>query len=419
MRLVYKFITKQHNEEFSRLCEVSKNLYNQALYEIKTALKEENKFLFYNDLDKLMKEKQNLNGKINYKLLKAQISQQILKVLDKSVKSYVKSVKDWGKHKEKYKGMPKLPNYKGKDSKHLLIYTNQCCSISEDGHLKLSKNIKIRIPQFEKYSNKLKEFQQVRVIPRINGTFEIEIVYLAKDVELNKNKGIASIDFGVDNLVTMITDFGNPMIYSGKQIKSKNQYFNKKLAKLKSLAETNNKKKTTKKIQELYSKREQELNDLYHKVSRNIVNYLNDNKVGKLICGLNKGWKDSIHIGKQSNQTFVQISYDKLIEFLRYKCEMCGIEFVLNEESYTSKCDGLATEEIGKHEIYLGKRVKRWLFKSSVGRLINADVNGALNIMRKVVGDFEITSKIINSGWLFQPIKFNNLYMLQSIKVYK
>ena len=120
----------------------------------------------------------------------------------------------------------------------------------------------------------MKEFQQVRVIPRINGTFEIEIVYLTKDKKLNRNKGVASIDFGVDNLVTMITDFGNPIIYSGKQVKSKNQYFNKKLAKLKSFAETNNKKKTTKKIRELYSKREQELNDLYHKVSRNIVNYL-------------------------------------------------------------------------------------------------------------------------------------------------
>ena len=139
------------------------------------------------------------------------------------------------------------------------------------------------------------------------------------------------------------------------------------------------------------------------------MNRLITNKIGNLVVGYNKGWKDSINIGKRNNQTFVNISYDKLLKYLKYKCEMSGIKFILSEESYTSKCDGLAGEEIGKHETYLGKRIRRGLFQSSIGKLINADVNGALNIMRKVVGDSEIISKIINSGWLFQPLRVNIL----------
>ena len=134
-----------------------------------------------------------------------------------------------------------------------------------------------------------------------------------------------------------------------------------------------------------------------------------EHKVGNLVVGYNKGWKDSINIGKRNNQTFVGIPYGKLTDFLMYKCEMCGINLVVNEESYTSKCDALALESIGKHEEYKGKRVKRGLFQSSTGKLVNADVNGALNIRRKVVGDSECVTRIIDSGRLFRPVRINIL----------
>jgi len=131
------------------------------------------------------------------------------------------------------------------------------------------------------------------------------------------------------------------------------------------------------------------------------------NEIGNIVVGYNKGWKDSINIGKRNNQTFVQISFDRFIEYLKYKCEMVGINLIIHEENYTSKCDALAQEEIKKHETYLGKRVKRGLFQSSIGKVINADVNGSLNILRKVVGDSEQLVRIINSGWLFQPLRIN------------
>lgn len=411
MRLVYKFRTTENASELTNLCKVSKNLYNQALYAVRNALQED-KFLFYNDLDKLMKQTQNLEGECNYRLLKAQVSQQTLKIVDKSVKSYYKSIKDWSKHKDKYNGKPCLPSYKGKNSLFFLTYTNQCCVIKQ-GMLFLSKELSIRIPQYEKYAERLKMFQQARILPKLDGTFEVELVYLqeVKGNTLNKER-CASIDLGVSNFATMVTDFGRPLIYSGKQIKSKNRYFNKELARLKSCAEKCNKKKVTKRMQSLFVKREHQLQDALHKMSRHIVATLVKNNVGTLVCGKNEGWKDSIHIGKQNNQTFVQIPYDTFVSYLRYKCEMQGISFVTTEESYTSKCDALASEEICKHETYLGKRVKRGLFQSSVGKTLNADVNGALNIMRKVVGDSEIISRITDSGWLYQPIILRSAYAL-------
>ena len=114
-----------------------------------------------------------------------------------------------------------------------------------------------------------------------------------------------------------------------------------------------------------------------------IVNKLVSNEIGNIVVGYNKGWKDSINIGKRNNQTFVQISFDRFIEYLKYKCKMVGINIIIHEESYTSKCDALALEDVKQHETYLSKRVKRRLFQSSIGKVINADVNGLLNILRK------------------------------------
>jgi len=406
MRLVYKFNIKQ-NDRLLGLCKISKNLYNQALYLVKKELKENNKWLNYSYLNKVLQTTTNIEGTINYKLLKAQVSQQCLRSLDKNITSYVKSIKDYSKNKNKYKGCPKFPKYKKETNQ--LIYTNQCCSIKNDGYLYLDKQTKIRIPQFNKYKDRLSNFQQVRVIPKLNNIFTIEMIYIDNENnnnELNSNL-YSSIDLGINNIATMILPDEKPILYNGKQLKAKNQYFNKKISNLKS--KLSNSKKTSKQIQELYLKRDNQLSDIFHKLSRMIVNRLIENKIGNIVVGYNKGWKDSINIGKRNNQTFANISYEKLLSFLQYKCEMCGIKLIINEESYTSKCDGLALEEIGKHETYLGKRVKRGLFQSSIGKLINADVNGSLNILRKVVGDSEITSKIINSGWLFQPVRVNIL----------
>ena len=401
MQLVYSFYIK-HNEDIDKLCKVSTNLYNQALYIVRTTLDKEGKWLFYSDLNKIMPQTLNLDGECNYRLLKAQVAQQTLRSLEKNVKSYVKSIKDWKKAKEKYKAMPQFPHYKKRGSMSNLCYTNQSCSVRK-GFINLSKDLRIAIPQWEKYKDNFRRLNQVRIKPSPS-CVKVEIVY-TKDVvakELDGSK-FASIDLGIDNLATLVTP-DSSVLYSGKFLKSYNRQFNKKLHKLQSIKDKQGIKRSTKRIQRMYYKRDMYLQDVFHKYSRCIVEYLIENKIGNLVVGYNMGWKQSVNIGKKNNQKFVQIPYARLISYLEYKCNMNGIKFQSHEESYTSKCDALALEPIGKHEEYLGRRVKRGLFRSSTGKVINADQNGALNILRKVVGDSEFT-RIVDSGHSLCPVR--------------
>ena len=405
MNLIYSFYIPQ-TEHLVNLCKVSNNLYNQALYLFRQALKNENKWLWYADMDKLMKTTPNLEGEINYRLLKAQVSQQILKVLEKNIKAYCKAIKDFKTNPAKYKAMPQLPSFRKRSGLFNLYYPNQS-AIIKNGKIRLAKDLEILIPQWDKYKERIQNFQQVRILPS-GKKLKVEIVYRyeIKDANLDKTR-YASIDLGIDNLATMVTDNGS-FLYSGKFLKSYNRNFNRQLARLQSIKDRQGIKKATKRMQGLYEKRDKYFEDAFHKYSRMIVNHLIENRIGNLVVGYNTGWKQSVNIGKCNNQKFVQIPFARLASYLKYKCGMAGIRFVENEESYTSKCDALAKEEIGKHESYLGKRVKRGLFRSSTGRYINADVNGAVNILRKVVGDSDCISQITGSGRLLRPIRYSS-----------
>ena len=404
MRLVYKFYIR-HTEEFDKLFRTSNNLYNQALYLFRQRLNADGVWTWYNDMDKLMKNVANLEGECNYKLLPSVVSQQLLRVLDKNIKSYCKSIKDWKKHPEKYKGMPQMPHYRKRGGMMSLTYTKSGTSI-KNGIIKLSRGTKIHIPQWEKYCEVLQSWQQVRLIPN-NRDIKVEIIYEQeiKQADVSKDK-CAAIDLGLDNLATMVTDEGC-VIFSGKYLKSYNQYFNKTLSHLRSIKDKQGIKRSTRRIIRMYDKRDRYFEDAFHKVSRQIVNILVAKKIGRLVVGYNVGWKQRTNMGKRNNQKFVQMPFARLTYYLKYKCEMVGIDFVEQEESYTSKCDALALEPIGKHEKYLGIRTKRGLFKSSIGKLINADQNGALNIMRKVVGDSYV-SRIVNSGHSLCPVRYSN-----------
>ena len=238
-------------------------------------------------------------------------------------------------------------------------------------------------------------------------SIKVEIVYKIEDAKSAGNDRYASIDLGLDNLATMVCEEG-AFIYGGRFLKSYNSYFNKRLSALQSIKDKQGIKNATNRIKNMYEKKERYMEDAFHKISRSIVDFLTENQIGNLVVGYNKDWKQNINIGKANNQKFVQMPFARLRSYLKYKCEMSGIRFICNEESYTSKCDALAFESVGKHETYLGKRVKRGLFRSSVGKLINADVNGAVNILRKVVGDSEITSRIIDSGLLLSPVRYSS-----------
>ena len=407
------------NDELDRLCRVSNNLYNQTLYQCKESYKKDSKYLNYNDLDKLMKTLPNLDGEINYRLLPVHCSQHILKLLDKNYKSFFESTKDYKSNPNKYKNAPHPPEFRKKGGKFILIFTNQQAKI-KDGYIQFKKGFYIRIPQYEKYKNEIDNFQQIRVLPLINGEYKICIIYKnALKTPLTEYGNIASIDIGIDNMVTMISNVDKPLIVNGKNLKSKSKYYFDKIAFYQSELKKNKTKTnkcgkiltvcphTSKMTRLLYNNKSNYIKDGMHKISRYVVNYLIENKITKLYIGYNEGWKQNVNMGKKNNQIFVSIPYAEMIRMIKYKAEEVGIEVVTHEESYTSKCDGLAFEDIKSHDVYLGKRKHRGLFQSSTGRLINADVNGALNILRKNISDNDLITNLISKGCLYQPVKFN------------
>ena len=211
------------------------------------------------------------------------------------------------------------------------------------------------------------------------------------------------MDLGLDNLITTIDNVKGSFIINGKILKSINQFYNKNIAKLSSMAKLGHKLYSTKQIRNITTKRNNKVKDSMHKISKFIVNYCEDNDITKIIIGHNKNQKQKINLGKQTNQNFVNLPIYKLIDMISYKSYLKGISVVITEESYTSKCDHLANETIEYHNEYLGKRKFRGLFISSTKQALNADVNGAIGIARKVID--ESVKQIIDSGVVLTPIK--------------
>lgn len=408
MKLTHKFNYRgEHLSRILNLCKASKDLYNQAQYIVRKSFIESGTYIDDYKVDKIMKETVNLEGEINYRKLKAKVAQQTLKVLDSDWKSFFALIKDWRTNPLKYKKKPNLPSYKRGDH-YNLYYSNQSFNvrlIKGVTYLMLSKDLYVKIPQPERIKGKL---FQCRVIPK-KRYVNIEIVYESEinNTVLDSNNYL-SIDLGVNRIASCIDTLGNAFMFNGLHIKSYNKFFNKRLSKLKSQLPIYNfkgrvrQRSTSKLIETLYSKRNNFMNDKMHKISRLIIDHCLANDIGNIVIGQNKGWKNESSMSNKTNQTFCQIPHSKLIDIIKYKSELNGIKLILTEESYTSKCDSLALEPIQKHENYLGKRTKRGLFKSSIGVTINADINGAINILRKVVGD-SVVRPIINIGRLYRP----------------
>lgn len=250
----------------------------------------------------------------------------------------------------------------------------------EDNNLIICKSsLDLRIP------TKVETPQQVRIIPKV-GCYVIEVIYEIKENQPKQNQRVAAIDLGVNNLATVVTNDGdNPILISGKKIKSINQYYNKITSKKKSLLPYN--VFTSKALHRLWLKRNNKISYEIHKITKFLANYFDERDVSKVIVGNNSGWKNGINIGKRNNQNFVNIPYAKFINQLTYKCQLLGITVITREESYTSKASFLDYDEIPNYKDeaipkFSGKRIKRGAYKSKT-RIINADVNGAYNTMVK------------------------------------
>ena len=396
MRLVEQHIIKSNHKyykELKNLCRLSKNLYNTTLYEIRQYFFENKKYLPYPLIDRKFKETKN----IDYKSLPSQTAQQTMRAVDSSFRSFFKLLNM--KNKGSYNRNISIPHYLKKDGYFTLIYTDQ-----QLGKKLLNGIIRLPLTNIEFHSNK-KNIKQVRFIPS-NNYIIMEVIYEVKESELKEdNNRYCGIDLGLNNLATVTSNVSKPYIINGRPVKSINQYYNKKKAYLQSKLKD---QKTSKRIQRLTLKRNNKINDYFHKTSSYIVNQLVSNSINTIIIGHNKDWKQDINIGSKNNQSFTSVPHTKLINQLKYKCKLVGINVICREESYTSKSSFLDHDPIPNLKddkiSFSGERIKRGLYRSGNGRLINADINGSYNIMRKEVGDVVLPT---DREFVFNPIKIN------------
>jgi putative transposase len=383
MKLVEKHIICKSNplfKELDILCFKSKNLYNASLYQIRQHFFKSGKYLNYNTLQKQF---QNENQP-DYYSLPTKVSQQIMMIVDRNFKSFFQLNKKYKENPSLAK--PNIPRYKDKaKGRNILVYSIQSLYKAglKKGKIRLSgTDIIIPAKLNVWYCQGKSNIQQVRIIHKAT-CYVIEIVY-EKDIEIKEvNKNIiAGIDIGLNNLATVTSNQINPFMINGRALKSINQFFNKKRALLMSFIGNKGK---SKRLDKLIHKRNNKISDYLHKSSKIIIERLIKHQVGLLVIGKNKQWKQNIELGKRNNQNFVSVPHSEFINQLKYKAELAGIEVIITEESYTSKCSFLDHEEIKKHEIYKGKRISRGLFRSENGKIINADVNGSGNIIRKAV----------------------------------
>ncbi|MEG5215533.1 transposase [Microcoleus sp. ARI1-A5] len=383
MQLAERHIIKSTEHRFALIDELafkSKNLYNAANYVIRQSFVYGWSYINYNEMNRLMKSHEA------YKALPAKVSQQILMMVDKNWKSFFEAVKAYKTDDSKFTGRPKLPLYKDKvKGRNILIYTIQAISskLLKKGIIKLSGTnllIKTKVSP--------DRICQVRLVPKCD-CYVIEVIYDKSESTLDDDKFVASIDLGLDNLVALTSNQPGftPLLINGRPLKSINQFYNKRKARLQ--AQLKAIRKNSSRIQRLSRCRHQKIDNYLHHTSRLIVDFLIAKQIGRLVIGKNVQWKTEIDLEKQTNQNFVSIPHTRLIDMLEYKARLVGIKVLQQEESYTSRANFLGLDPIpvygktDKDTAFSGKRIKRGLYKTSVGQLINSDVNGAYNILRK------------------------------------
>lgn len=390
-------------EELNNMCHHSNSLYNCCLYVIKEYYKQTAKYIGQNALYKEIKNNEH------YKALPAKMSQQIVRLSDKNYRSFFALLKK--KNNGQYGSNVNEPKFRKSGDLFNLILPNDQINLYK-GKLKITKNI--RIPFSYKIDGVIK---QAVIKPKLKGKYyEIYIAYEQNKVEqpLVNKENLLSIDLGIDNFVSCFSNVGHSFIVNGKPLKAYNQYYNKRKSKIQSELEIKNQKKWSNQLEILTINRQNYINNYFNQTVNLIKKYCIKNQIGKVICGYNESWKQDINIGKINNQKFMCIPYHLFKQKLESKLNEIGVEFVLQEESYTSKCSFVDNEEIKEHKEYIGKRVKRGLFKTKDGLLINSDINGAANIMKKnVVSNekFILTNEIVDG--IVHPLKLRNIFSIQ------
>jgi putative transposase len=384
MQLVERHVIERADPRFTAIDSAafaSKNLYNAANYVVRQSFIHQGVHLNYHEMDRRMQDHEA------YRALPAKVAQWVLRLLDKNWQSFFAALATWQEDPSKFLGRPKLPGYKDKQQgRNLLIYTIQALSAPalRDGVIRPSM---LDIAVKTKQTN----IQQVRIVPR-TGFYVVEVIYERAIAPAVVDPALrAGVDIGIDNLAAIASDKPGfvPRVVNGRPIKSINQFYNKRKAELQSRLGCPG---TTARMQRLTTRRTRRIDHYLHTASRRIIDLLVVEGIGTLVIGKNPLWKQEVNLGRRTNQHFVAIPHARFIEMLTYKAELVSIAVVVNEESYTSKASFLDADplpiygaERAETHTFSGKRVKRGLYRAANGRRINADVNGAYNILRKAV----------------------------------
>lgn len=405
MRLVEQHIIKSNSVYYNELNELlhrCKNLYNKGLYVVRQhyfQYKDDNtvkyKYLNYYSLEKQLKDAND----VDYRSLPNPVAQQVLMMVDRNFKSFFNLLNK--KNRGEYSERIRIPRYLNKDGLFTAVFTTLAFS------QKCIKNGIIKLPKQFKFTTRTNKtnIQQLRFVPK-NGYIVLEVIYNKKEKPRSEDNGkYLGIDIGLNNLASCVSNTGSCFIINGKPLKSINQYYNKRISYLKSKLEGN--KQVSKQIRLLTIKRNNKIKDYLHKASRMLINHVVSNGINTIVIGHNKCWKQEINIGSVNNQNFVSIPFNDFIHMISYKGELEGINVEITEESYTSKCSFLDNEVISKHSEYKGRRSKRGLFRSSTGKLINADINGAFNIIRKKKESFDVTTLPEGRGFWWNPLRIS------------
>ena len=403
-----KHLSKEEYSILRELCHTAKNLANEAIYNVRQYYFTDGEYLNYEKNYALLKNSPN------YKTLNSNMAQQILKEVDGSFKSFFGLLKLAKQGKYSYRDC-KLPHYLPKDGFVTLVIgfvrlkENRLILPYSQMYKKTHKPVEIKIPPILVD----KHIKEIRINPKSGARFfEIQYTYEAECVQRNLNKNNAlALDLGVDNLVTAVSSEGRSFIIDGRKLKSINQWFNKENTRLQGIKDRQgDKRRTTSRQKILADKRNRQANDYMSKTAKKIIDYCIIHDIGTLVIGYNETFQHKSDMSKCNNQNFVNIPYGKLRSKLEYLCELNGIVFVKQEESYTSKASFWDNDIIPPYNAdnpqsygFSGKRVQRGLYRTDDGRLIDADVNGALNILRKSsVVDLTV---LYSSGEVDTPVR--------------
>lgn len=371
------------------------NVYNQALYRIRQALFDE-RWMTYSQLDKSLKKSRDQKDCMIYSSMNSvHLVQQILRLAAQNMASWKKARDAYRKAPHKFTGRPKLPKYHKKGGRSTILIDNQTAKLRQGGYVEIPVLDNFRIELQHKETTAI---QQVRIIPQ-HGRFIVEVVYRTnKEITYKPDNGrYLSIDPGLDNAFALASNVEGfqPVLINGRPIKAVNQYYNKERARLYRAHDFSNQPRSSRRLDRLEFYRDQKIDRFAHEASRRIVDIASSHGIATIVIGKNKGQKRSCNLGKRINQNFIGIPHQVMVNMIRYKANLEGIVVIETEESYTSQTSFLdhempVRENGDKMRKKQGKspakrRIKRGLYRSDTGRLINADINAALQILKKVV----------------------------------